>query len=181
MIYSRPSEYAIRAIVHLAQVPEGTYAMVEQIATEEQIPRYFLAKILHQVACRGLLRSKKGRTGGFALCLPADKIRLVDIVEALDGLAEYERCASGLGKCSNDMPCALHNSWRVLRSRILDYLGRNTIADLAKTVEQKHQLRDKRRRGKRTPVGSTLKKLKETIRQISPWHSRLAGHRNCPG
>jgi len=160
MIYSHPSEYAIRAFVHLAQIPDGKYAMVKQIATEEQIPRYFLAKILHQVACRGLLRSRKGRTGGFALRLPAAKIRLLDIVEALDGSAEYQRCASGLGKCSNDTPCALHNSWKVLRSRILDYLGRNTIADLAKTVEQKHQLRDKGRDGKRTPVGKTLKKLK---------------------
>ena len=123
MIYSHPSEYAIRALSNLAQIPDGKYAMVKQIATEEQIPRYFLAKILHQVACRGLLRSRKGRTGGFALRLPADQIRLLDIVEALDGLAEYQTCTSGLGKCSNDKPCALHNSWKMLRSRILDYFG----------------------------------------------------------
>ena len=46
MIYSRSSEYAIRAFVHLAQVPDGKYAMVKNIAAEEEIPAHFLAKIL---------------------------------------------------------------------------------------------------------------------------------------
>ncbi len=154
MIYSRSSEYAIRAFVNLAQVPDGKYAMVKQIAAEEEIPSHFLAKILQQLARKGLLRSSKGPTGGFSLRVSADDIRLVDIVEALDGLGEYEKCASGLAECSDDMPCALHDSWKVLRSRIMDYLGRNTIADLAKTLEQKRRLLDKQRRTKRT----TLKK-----------------------
>jgi len=152
MIYSRSSEYPILAFVHLAQVPDGKYAMVKQIAAEEEIPSHFLAKILQQLARKGLLRSSKGPTGGFSLRVSAYDIRLVDIVEALDGLGEYEKCASGLAECSDDMPCALHDSWKVLRSRIMDYLGRNTIADLAKTLEQKRRLLDKQRRTKRTAL-----------------------------
>jgi Rrf2 family protein len=131
MIYSRSAEYAIRAFVHLAQVPEGKYAMVKNI------PAHFLAKILQQLARKGLLRSSKGPTGGFALKVEASEIRLLDIVEALDGLAPYQQCASGLSECSDDMPCSMHDSWISLRSRIMDYLGRNTIADLAKALEQK--------------------------------------------
>lgn len=149
MIYSRSSEYAIRAFVHLAQVPDGKYAMVKQIAEVENIPSHFLAKILQQLARKGLLRSSKGPTGGFSLRVPSDEIRLLDIVEALDGLSEYERCASGLTECSDDMPCCMHDSWKALRSRIMDYLGRNTIADLAKALEQKRRAIGKARRGKR--------------------------------
>jgi DNA-binding IclR family transcriptional regulator len=67
MIYSRSAEYAIRAFVHLAQVNEGKYAMVKNIAEQEDIPAHFLAKILQQLARKGLLRSSKGPTGGFAL------------------------------------------------------------------------------------------------------------------
>ncbi len=152
MIYSRSSEYAIRAFVHLAQVPAGKYAMVKQIAAQEDIPTHFLAKILQQLARKGLLRSSKGPTGGFSLRVPADEIRLVDIVEALDGLSDYEKCASGLSECSDEMPCALHDSWKALRSRIMDYLGRNTIADLAKALEQKRKAIEKHRRTKRAPV-----------------------------
>jgi len=137
MIYSRSSEYAIRAFVHLAQVPDGRYAMVKNIAEAEDIPAHFLAKILQQLARKGLLRSSKGPTGGFALRVDAEDIRLLDIVEALDGLAPYQQCASGLAECNDDMPCSMHDSWVALRSRIMDYLGKNSIADLAKALEQK--------------------------------------------
>jgi Rrf2 family protein len=152
MLYSRSAEYAIRAFVHLAQVPDGRYAMVKQIAAEEEIPSHFLAKILQQLARKGMLRSSKGPTGGFSLRVPPDEVRLLDIVEALDGLAEYEKCASGLAECNDDMPCPLHDSWKALRSRIMDYLERNTIADLAKALEQKRRMIDKQRRTKRAPV-----------------------------
>ena len=53
MIYSRSAEYAIRAFVHLAQVPDGKYAMVKNIAEQEDIPAHFLAKILQQLARKG--------------------------------------------------------------------------------------------------------------------------------
>jgi len=98
MIYSRSAEYAIRAFVHLAQVPEGKYAMVKNIAEQEDIPAHFLAKILQQLARKGLLRSSKGPTGGFALRVDPAEIRLLDIVEALDGLAHerIEPAAAGL-------------------------------------------------------------------------------------
>ena len=140
MIYSRSAEYAIRAFVHLAQVQEGKYAMVKNIAEQEEIPAHFLAKILQQLARKGLLRSSKGPTGGFALRVDPSEIRLLDIVEALDGLAPYQQCASGLSECSDDMPCSMHDSWIALRSRIMDYLGKNTIADLAKALEMKKEV-----------------------------------------
>ena len=145
MIYSRSAEYAIRAFVHLAQVPEGKFAMVKNIADQEDIPAHFLAKILQQLARKGLLRSSKGPTGGFALRVDAGDVRLLDIVEALDGLAPYQQCASGLAECSDDMPC----------SRIMDYLGRNTIADLAKALEiKKKNLAASRQRKSRRIVGA---------------------------
>jgi Rrf2 family protein len=137
MIYSRSAEYAIRAFVHLDQVPEGKYAMVKNIAGTEEIPAHFLAKILQQLARKGLLRSSKGPTGGFALRVDAADIRLLDIVEALDGLAPYQQCASGLAECNDEMPCSMHDSWVALRSRIMDYLSKNSIADLAKALDEK--------------------------------------------
>jgi Rrf2 family protein len=137
MIYSRSAEYAIRAFVHLAQVPEGKYAMVKNIAEQEGIPAHFLAKILQQLARKGLLRSSKGPTGGFALRMDPNEISLFTIVEALDGMAEYQHCASGLSECTDEMPCSMHDSWVALRSRIMDYLEGNTIADLVKALELK--------------------------------------------
>jgi len=149
MIYSRSSEYAIRAFVHLAQVPEGKFAMVKHIAEQEDIPSHFLAKILQQLARKGLLRSSKGPNGGFSLRAHPGQVRLLDIVEALDGMAPYQQCPAGFSECSDDVPCSMHDSWIGLRSRIMDYLGKNTIADLAKALDQKRRLLEKTRRGKR--------------------------------
>ena len=146
MIYSRSSEYAIRAFMHLAQAPDGKYVMVKQIAEQENIPAHFLAKILQQSARKGRLRSSKGPTGGFALRKPASEIPLVHIVEALDGLADYERCVSGLAECTDDAPCAMHEVWKDLRSRIMDYLERTTIADLVRALEEKRKVLDQARR-----------------------------------
>jgi len=146
VIYSRSSEYAIRAFMHLAQAPDGKYVMVKQIAEQENIPAHFLAKILQQLARKGLLRSSKGPTGGFALRKPASEIALVHIVEALDGLVDYERCVSGLAECTDDAPCAMHEVWKDLRSRIMDYLEKTTIADLVRALEEKRKALDKARR-----------------------------------
>src|SRR2546425_4001819 len=90
MIYSRSAEYAILSCVRLSQVPDGKYAMVKQIAEQEQIPVHFLAKILQELTKKGFLRSNKGPSGGFSLRVPAQQIRLIDLVEALDGPALAE-------------------------------------------------------------------------------------------
>lgn len=133
MIYSKASEYAVRACVDLARRPAGELVSVKQIARQEHIPLWFLAKILQELADRRLLRSRKGPAGGFTLGLDPNKIRLLDIVQALDGIACYEQCAMGHKECSEFHPCPMHTVWKDLRLRILDYLRRNTIGDLVKS------------------------------------------------
>lgn len=150
MIYSRASEYAIRAFMHLAQAPDGRYVMVKQIAEQENIPGHFLAKILQQLARKGLLKSSKGPTGGFCLRTPPSETTLVQIVEALDGLAEYQKCVSGLAECTDDAPCGMHDSWKGLRSRIMEYLEHTTIADLVKALNEKREALEGAHRTKRT-------------------------------
>lgn len=140
MIYSRSAEYAIRSFVYLARIPDGKFAMARHIAEEEQIPAHFLAKILQELTRKGLLRSNKGPSGGFSLRVPASQIKLLDLVEALDGPALAE---------SLDQAPWILDSWRDLHSRIMDYLERNTIADVAKALEDKKAATEKAKRGKR--------------------------------
>jgi Rrf2 family transcriptional regulator, iron-sulfur cluster assembly transcription factor len=137
MIYSRSAEYAIRAFVQLANVPEGKYAMVKQIAEQADIPSHFLAKILQQLARKGYLRSSKGPTGGFSLRVPPREVSLLTIVDAVDGLKDFERCPAGMAECNDQAPCGMHDSWKALRNRIMEYLERTTIEDLAKSFDQK--------------------------------------------
>lgn len=137
MIYSQSSKYAIRAFVNLASLPEGQFAMVKNIAEEEQIPAHFLAKILQGIARKGLLKSSKGPTGGFCLKVPAKKLKLIDIVEAVDGLNNFNACAGGLPECSSAKACSLCDRWRPVQSRIMVFLGKTTIADLVRDAQKK--------------------------------------------
>ena len=131
MIYSRSAEYAIRACVHLALAPEGRFVMARVIAEREDIPAHFLAKILQELARKGMLKSNKGPSGGFALRIAPEKLRLLDIVEALDGQA--------LADSARQVPWML-GSFQALHSRIMNDLGRSTIGHVA--VELSH-LREK--------------------------------------
>ena len=152
MIYSRSAEYAIRAFVFLADVQPGKFAMVKQIAEESDIPSHFLAKILQQLARQGFLRSSKGPTGGFALRYPASEINLLQLVEAIDGLADYQRSICGMTECNDQMCCGMHDSWKALRSRIIEYLEGTTVEDLAKALEIKRRALDKPvKRARRSP------------------------------
>jgi len=140
MIYSRSAAYAIRALMHLARIPDGTYVMARSIAEEEGVPGHFLAKILQRLARKGMVKSCKGPNGGFALPKPAREIRLVDVVAAVDGLEDYRACIYGYGECNDSAACAMHDGWSPLRSRIMEYLERNSIADLSKALDRKRKM-----------------------------------------
>jgi Rrf2 family protein len=137
MIYSRSAEYAIRSFVYLARVPGGKFTMAKTVAEKEQIPAHFLAKILQELTRKGMLRSSKGPSGGFALRTPASQIRLLDLVEALDGRTLAE---------SLDQAPWILDSWKDLHSRIMDYLERNTIADVAKALDNNKAAAEKSKR-----------------------------------
>ena len=149
MIYSRSAEYAIRAFVFLAEVPPGKFVMVKHIAQQTDIPTHFLAKILQQMARKAFLKSSKGPTGGFTLRMKPEDISLLKIVEAMDGLNDYHRCPGGMSECNDEAPCGMHESWKGLRSYILDYLSQTTIATLSTALQAKRKALEKPRRAKK--------------------------------
>jgi Rrf2 family iron-sulfur cluster assembly transcriptional regulator len=146
MIYSRSAEYAIRALVHIAMLPPNEYTMAKTIAAEANIPAHFLAKILQDLARDGFLKSNKGPRGGFRLSLPAEDLSMLRIVEAVDGAGRYDRCIGGSPECNDRAACGMHDSWKALRSRIIDYLGGTSVADLAKALGEKRKLLARSRR-----------------------------------
>jgi Rrf2 family transcriptional regulator, iron-sulfur cluster assembly transcription factor len=146
MIYSRSAEYAIRAFVHLATLPPGEYVRAKNIAAEANIPAHFLAKILQDLARDGFLKSNKGPRGGFRLSLPAEDLSMLRIVEAVDGAGRLDRCIGGSPECNDRAACGMHDSWKALRSRIIDYLGGTSVADLAQALGEKRRLLARPRR-----------------------------------
>jgi len=130
MIYSKPCMHGLRAVLYIAARNIDSPVRGEDIAKEEDLPQPFLSKILKILSSRNILHSVRGPGGGFRLARPATEISLLDIVEAIDGLTQFEECALGWKTCQDDNPCPLHDSWKQMRTGLRDYLGRSTVADL---------------------------------------------------
>lgn len=134
MICSAACEYAIRAATHLARRPSGEFVRTRDISEAEQIPAPFLSSVLRRLVAAGLLESIRGPGGGYQLARPADRIALLDIVVAVDGAAGINACAVGLTKCSDDVPCPLHESWKPIRDQIHDCLKSTTLDRMAEPI-----------------------------------------------
>src|ERR1700678_4426912 len=81
-------------MVHLAGLEPNTLAQVAEIAKTNSISKKFLDHILTELRHAGLVYSKKGKGGGYALTRPAHEIRVGAIVRALDGPLAPLPCAS---------------------------------------------------------------------------------------
>src|SRR5690349_18569804 len=137
MIFSSSTEYAIRGLAELAaRNAEGT-VMLDDLVAGTGLPRDFVAKIFQKLVRAGILRSAKGRGGGFALARAQHEVTLMDIVEAVEGPQSLDACVVGLERCNDSMPCAQHDLYKPIRQRLKDYLNTTTAADLAASLRTK--------------------------------------------
>jgi Rrf2 family protein len=137
MIFSNTTEYAIRGLSEVAARGSNGRLLLDDVVAGSGLPRDFMAKVFQKLVRGGVLRSAKGRGGGFELARPAHEITLMHVVEAIDGPQSHDRCVIGFAKCSDDMPCAQHDLYKPIRQRIKDYLNTTTAADLAASLRAK--------------------------------------------
>lgn len=130
MIYSKPCMHGLRAVIYIASRNVESPVRGEDIAREEDLPQPFLSKILKVLSSRNILHSVRGPGGGFRLARSADEITLLDVVEAIDGLTQFEECALGWKTCQDDKPCPLHSSWKDMRQGLKEYLQKTPVSAL---------------------------------------------------
>jgi Rrf2 family protein len=137
MIFARTTEYAIRGLAELASRSDGSSMLLDELVDGTTLPRDFTAKIFQKLVKGGILRSAKGRGGGFALARPAHQVTLMDILEVIEGPQRMDQCVVGLEKCTDHMPCPQHDLYKPIRQRLRDYLSTTTVADLAASLKTK--------------------------------------------
>ena len=128
---SAKAEYAVRAMTHLASVSSGGLVTTDDLAKAQGIPAQFLADILSDLRADRLVRSHRGRDGGYALARPADQISIADVLRCIDGPLASVRDI-GLGDLRYSGPTvALTDVWRALRASMRSVLEETTLADVA--------------------------------------------------
>lgn len=137
---SNTCKYAIRAVVYLAVNAKEHKIGIKQIAKELDIPSPFLGKILQTLAKQKLLTSTKGPHGGFGIGKNPDEIKLIDIVEIIDGLDVFNTCLVGVRICQGDEAkkdlCPFHNKSNPVRQKLKDLFEKQSIGEFANDLDR---------------------------------------------
>jgi Rrf2 family protein len=134
-VLTNKGKYGLKAMIHLAGIEPGALAQVADIAEANSISKKFLDHILTELRHAGLVYSKKGKGGGYALARPAHEIRVGAIVRALDGPLAPIPCASvtafrPCGDCGDLSTCAVRLIMVEARNAIANVLDQRTLAEL---------------------------------------------------
>lgn len=134
---SKTAEYALRAVIAIARVEEQRPVLAREISSKGHIPNKYLSKVLRDLVHAGVLSSTRGIGGGFRLRRKASKLKLVDVVKPFDDIPARSRCPLGHPKCSDDVPCAMHEQWRPVKEAFRALLDDTTVAHL---VEREREI-----------------------------------------
>ena len=128
MQITRQADYALRAMVYLAQMEPNTRAATSQIAEEQRIPPSFLAKIISQLSIAGLIHTSRGARGGVSLARPPEAISVLEVVEAIDGPLMLNECSQDSNSCPFGDSCPLRPLWCETQSEMVNSLRKTTFA-----------------------------------------------------
>jgi Rrf2 family transcriptional regulator, nitric oxide-sensitive transcriptional repressor len=133
MMISQTAEYALRAMVNLAQ-HDGTPRTTRQIAEATQVPEGYLSKVLQGLSRSGLVVSQRGLGGGSVLARPTSQISVLDVVQAVDPLPRITRCPLGLAEHGERL-CSLHSRLDQAVATVEEAFRGSTLADLLNEAE----------------------------------------------
>lgn len=119
---------AIHGMAFLASRPDAPQAAAE-MAERMGVSRHHLGKVLQRLARVRLVSSRRGPRGGFVLSRPPKEIRLIEIVEAIDGQLDRGGCLLGTPICEAGH-CALAELTGELTARVRAFFAKTTLADL---------------------------------------------------
>jgi len=132
MIITRATEYSIRAVLYLAQQFPAAVVSKQEICDAEGITPAFLTKILQPLIRSGLVRSKRGVSGGFALAKDPEKLTVLDVMKAVDEPLTLNLCLLEGSPCERECTCPVHDLWIQARDRLEEVFASQSLAEMAR-------------------------------------------------
>ncbi|MEO6219571.1 MAG: Rrf2 family transcriptional regulator [Ginsengibacter sp.] len=131
---SKKTQYAFRALTHLAENYGKGPVLISNISVQKKIPLKFLENILNELKKADMLESKKGKGGGYSLRISPRKINLATVIRVINGpiallpcvsLNFYEKCED----CDEEN-CGLRKMMTIARDATLKILEKKTLHDI---------------------------------------------------
>jgi Rrf2 family protein len=130
---SQKARYALHSLMVLAEHDDSEPMMIADIAEEARVPRKFLEQILLGLKRRGIVRSQRGRQGGYLLGRPPEEISFADIIREIDGPLALSPCVSATAyhrcdDCDDENTCAIRKVLLAARDATAEILEARTLA-----------------------------------------------------
>jgi Rrf2 family protein len=136
---SRKARHALRALYALTAHADRGPMLIADLAEQEKLPRKFLEAILLELKNGGILQSKKGKGGGYALARAPEQILIGDVIRIIDGplapipcVSEkaYVRCSD----CPDEGACGTRLVMKKVRDAIADIVDHTTLRDVEEQI-----------------------------------------------
>lgn len=122
------SEYALLALIELAEREDGQPVSLRQIAERRGLPEPFLEQVFTALKRAGLVRAVRGARGGFLLARPPAQVTALDVVEAVEGPVRPTTCDAPVCPASGECPAV--PVWDRVTLAMREALAAFTLADL---------------------------------------------------
>lgn len=126
-------EYATRLMTALAREHAGAPVSAEKLAGADNIPADYVSQLLVKLRRAGLVESRRGSSGGYALAKAPGVIKLCDIVRAVDGEVFEDVCGKyekGTKDCRHQGDCSISPVWKRLGAMVTQYFDSVTLGDI---------------------------------------------------
>ena len=134
MQLSATAEYALRAMACLVNA-DGETLTSDDLASLAGIPSHYVSKVMRQLVVANLVDARRGRGGGFRLTRSPGDITYAEVLAAVGGLADPDRCAFGHDSCNPDRPCPLHPAWTRLQVAFDQWAEQSTLDDALQPLD----------------------------------------------
>jgi len=136
-MFNKETEYALRALIYIQlRNLESRRPGTIEIAHEIDAPQFYTGKILQRLVKMGMVKSQKGKGGGFFFNPDKPSLSLKEVINTIEGNKIFEGCAIGLRQCNDSSPCPLHDKYKAIRNAIEELITNETIQSIVIKISE---------------------------------------------
>jgi Rrf2 family protein len=140
MKFSSQEEYGLRCLLRIAREGGRAGLTIPEISEGEGISSFYVAKLMRILRRAGLVRSARGKIGGYTLARPPDQIAVSEALAALGGrLFESDFCTDHPGvepTCARLVDCSIRSLWRAVQNAVDRVLSKTTLTDMLRNEQE---------------------------------------------
>lgn len=119
----------------LTTLKTGEYATVRAVAEAEHLPLKYLERVAAALASAGILVSREGQGGGYALAKPAAQVPLAEVLAVLEGELEPVHCTHNGQCCEREAACERKTGWQNVHTKLYQVLAQHSLKDVLSTIK----------------------------------------------